>query len=140
MQQRDCADEREVFHVVAARPRAIAQEGELHREGVDDVDGFEEALGILVGVEDTLFLQVALQAAEHFCLALEQVDGFGLLARFVDGQDEAAVEQLFVNIDRRRGEEDHDRAFDVVFLSFHATLFVFARGSDGEFTFGLQEL
>ena len=50
------------------------------------------------------------------------------------------MKEFFVDVDGRRGEEDHDRAFDVIFLGFHAALFVFAGRGNGEFTFGLQEL
>ena len=52
------------------------------------------------------------------------MDGLGLLAAFIDGQDQAAVEQFFVDVDGSGGQKDHGRAFDMVFFGFHASLFI----------------
>ena len=68
------------------------------------------------------------------------MDALGLFFGFIDGEDEAAVHEFFVDVDGSGGEEDHDGTFDVVLLGFHASgLRIFSGGGDGEFAFGLQE-
>ena len=65
----------------------------------------------------------------------------GLGPGFVHCQREASVLQFLVDVDRGSRQEDHDRAFNVVFLRFHAPgMRILAGAGDGEFAFALQEL
>ena len=60
MEEGDAANEGEVFHVVTARSGALAHEGELGSEGVDDVERFEEALRVFEEGELLLGLGLSL--------------------------------------------------------------------------------
>ena len=72
---------------------------------------------------------------------LQAVDAVGLRGRFIDGEREATVLQFLIDVDRGRGQEDHHRPLDMVFLRHHpARVRVFAGGRDGEFAFALQQL
>ena len=53
------------------------------------------------------------QTFDRLRFALDAMDGLRLLAVFIDGQDHAAVQHLFVEIDRRRREEDHHRPIEI---------------------------
>ena len=75
----------------------------------------------------------------RFCAA--GVDRAGLLPSLVDGEDQAPVLQLLVDLGRGGGEEQHHRPLDPVLLGHQASrLRVLARASDRELAFGLQEL
>jgi hypothetical protein len=81
------------------------------------------------------------QSLESLCAALQLVDGARLLAIFVDAQNDAAVEKLFVDFNFCRGEDDHHRPLDVVLLGYQlAGLRIFSRRGDGQLTFRLQKL
>ena len=56
------------------------------------------------------------QPFDRLRLALHAMDGLRLLAVFVDREDHAAVQHLLVEIDGRRGQEDHHRPFDAVLM------------------------
>ena len=69
------------------------------------------------------------------------MDGFGLRALFVDGQHQAAVEQLVVDLGGRGGEEELRGPLDVVLVRHElARLWVFPRRRDGELALRLQQL
>jgi hypothetical protein len=81
------------------------------------------------------------QPFERLRLALHPVDRAGLLAFFIDGEDQTAVQQLLVQLDRRRRQEDHHRAFDAVLVRDMTARFrVFAGRGDGQHALGLQQL
>ena len=64
-----------------------------------------------------------------------------LLAVLVDGEDEAAVQKLFVDDGGRRRQEDLDRPLDAVFLRDEpAGVRVFPRRRDRQLAFRLEEL
>lgn len=115
-------------------------EGEMAGVGVGNFHGFEEPLGVLHGVDDVLALFGGEDAFDGAGFALKGVDALGLGGGFIDGEDEAAVHEFFVDVDGGGGEHDGDGAFDVIFLGFHsAALGVFSGAGDGEFSFGLEE-
>jgi len=52
VQERDGADERQVLDVIAPGARAVVQEGEVACVGVGDEDRLQEALRVLVHLEE----------------------------------------------------------------------------------------
>ena len=81
------------------------------------------------------------QARQGAFGALAGVDGFGLRAAFVHREHDAAVQQLFVDLDGGGGQEDHHRAFDPVLLGDEvAGHGVFAGAGYRQLALGLQEL
>ena len=69
-------------------------------------------------LSDILAVPSSQQALEGLTLSLQSMNGPSLLPIFVYGQDDAAIEQLFVDLDGRGGEKDHHRPFDAIFLGF----------------------
>lgn len=59
------------------------------------------------------FVLLGDEPIERAAEPLLPMDGRGLLASFVHAQDQAAVHQLFVNVDGRGGQERHHRAADL---------------------------
>ncbi|TPW19835.1 MAG: hypothetical protein FD126_2290 [Elusimicrobia bacterium] len=73
--------------------------------------------------------------------ALAGVDGAGLFAFLVDGEDEATVLEFVVDLEGSGGEEDHHGAFDLVLVSDElAGGRILPGGGDGELALGLEEL
>jgi len=66
------------------------------------------------------------------------MDGLCLFALFVDREDQAAIQQLLVQLDRRGRQEDHDRPFNAILMG-HETPGgrVFAGRCDGQHAFAL---
>ena len=141
MQQRDAADERQILHVVAPRPRLAVEEGQLPRVGIDHGDGLQEPLRVAMHGKDRVAVPPLQQPFERLRLALHPMDGLRLLAVFVDREHKAAVQHLLVEIDRRRRQEDHHRPFDAVLMREQpARRRVFAGAGDGQHAFRLQQL
>ena len=139
MEQGDDVDQGEVLLVIAARSGAVGREGEALRELIHDGDRLQEALGVLHERDDLLAALSGLQARERASGALGFLDRFGLLLRFVHAQDETAVHEFFVDVDRGGCECDRGGAFDMVFLGFHpAGLRVLPGARDGELALGLE--
>ena len=137
----DGLDELEVLDVVAPHPRLLVEEGQARGEGVVDEERPEKPLGVAVDLQRLRLAAGGEDAVERRGPPLQLVDAPRLLAALVDGQDEAAVEELLVDLDRRRRQEDHHRPFDAVFLRDEAPgLRVLAGGGDRQLAFGLEEL
>ena len=137
----DGLDELEVLDVVAPHPRLLVEEGEARGVGVVDEEGAEEPLGVPVDLQCLRLATRGQDAVERRGPPLQLVDAPRLLPALVDGQDEAAVEELLVDLDRRRRQEDHHRPFDAVLLRDEPSrLRVLAGGGDRELAFGLEEL
>ena len=66
--------------------------------------------------QDFFALVPGQQAFEGLRLALLLVDRLRLRAVLVHGQHQAAIQKLFVQVYRRRGEEEHHRAFDAILV------------------------
>ena len=111
VKQCDRADQGQVFHVIAARAGLTVQEGQLPGIRIDDKPGFQEALGVAVHFQYLLALFPGKYAFDRLLFALQPVDRLGLAAVFIDRQHQAAVQELFVELDGSRRQEDHDRAF-----------------------------
>ena len=91
--------------------------------------------------QEILLFLLGHQAFERPRLALQGVNAFGLLPRLVHRQHQAPVEELLVYLHRCRRQEQHDRAFHMVFLRLHAARGgILAGAGDGELTFRLQQL
>src|SRR5262249_25962603 len=115
-EERDRFDELQVLRVIAPGARPVVQEGELTDVGVDDVERPEEALRVVVAAMDLDAFLRRPQALQRLRPALQLVDPPRLLASLVDRQDKRAVEELLVDLYRRRRQEDHHRPFDAVLL------------------------
>ena len=138
MKEGNGVDEGEVFFVVASGASSATGEGEVTSVGVGDFPRLQKTLHVLHELEDVFAVFGGEESFGGSGFALELVDALGLRLGFVDGEDEAAVEEFFVDVDRGGGEDDGDGAFDVVLLGFHASgLRVFAGARDSEFAFGL---
>ena len=116
VQQRDGVDQGEILFMIAPGAGLVGEEGQAVGVGVDHGQGAQEALGVLMQGEQAGFVLPGGQPRQGALLALAAVDGFGLLAAFVHREHEAAVHQFLVDLDGRRRQEDHDRAFDAVLL------------------------
>ena len=139
--QRHRVDQGQVLGVVAPRARAGVEKGQRGGVGVDDGQGAQQALGVAVPAEDGLSLLAGQQPGERPALALEPVDRPRLLPGLVDGQDEAPVEQLLVDVDRRGGEKDRHRPLDPVLVGHQAPRGrVLAGRGDRQLALGLEEL
>ena len=66
--------------------------------------------------DDVAPLLAADEAFERLLFPLQSVDRLRLLAVFVDRKHQAAVQQLLVDVDGRRGEKHHHRAFHAVLM------------------------
>ena len=80
VQQSDAADQRKVFHMVAACARAITEERQLLRKRVHNMQRFQESLCISVDAKNAITLNLAFQPVEGFRFALQVVDCLRLLA------------------------------------------------------------
>ena len=79
------------------------------------------------------------QSLQGLPLALELVNGPRLFAVLIHAQHDAAVEQLLVDLDGRRGQEDHHRSLDAVFLGGEpAGVGVLGGAGDHQLAFALQ--
>ncbi|OQC68388.1 MAG: hypothetical protein BWX48_00059 [Verrucomicrobia bacterium ADurb.Bin006] len=140
VKQRDGVHEREIFFVVAPVACARRGEGERGRERIDHGQRRQEPLRVAEFREQVFALLVREQARERAPLALHAMNALGLRRALVHRQRQTAVLQLLVQVNRGRRQEDHHRAFDVIFLRHHfAGRGVFAGAGDGEFAFALQK-
>ena len=81
------------------------------------------------------------QPFERLALPLPRVDGACLLGALVDAEQQATVQQLLVDVDRRRREHQHHRTLHRVLLGREvAGGFVLRRARDAQLAIGLQEL
>ena len=78
--------------------------------GVDHRQRFKETLGVLVELDHRLALVVGEQPVQRLALPLALVDRPGLLALLIHREHDAAVQQLLVHVDRRRGQHDRHGA------------------------------
>ena len=141
VQQRDRVDQRQVLLVIAARARAIVEEGELVRVRIDHRQRPEQPLGVAMQADDVFPGLPREQAFQRAPGALQTVNRLGLLAVLVHREHQAAVEQLLVDLDRGGGQEDHHRTFDPVLLRHQvARGRILAGRCDSELAFGLQQL
>ena len=141
MQQRDRPDQRQVFHVVTPGPGAAIRERQPRRERVHHRQRLEEPLRVLMRLHDPCLLGGGEEAVEGLRGTLPLVDRAGLAPVLVDRQDDAAVQELLVDVDRGGGQEDRRRPRDPVGVGHQPTRgHVLARRGDGQLAFGLQEL
>ena len=116
VQQRDGANQRQIFHVVAPRPGLAVEEGQFPRVRIGYEERLEQPLRVAMDCRIVFAVLPRQQPFERLRLALLFVDGLGLRAVFVHRQHQAAIQQLFVQVYRRGGEEDHHRAFDAILM------------------------
>ena len=91
VQQRDGADERQIFHVIAQRARLAVQEREFSRVRICYEKRFQKPLRVLVHAEDFLALSSCQQPFDGLRFALLFVDRLRLRAAFVHGQHQATI-------------------------------------------------
>ena len=70
-----------------------------------------------MGTQDVFAIFATHEPAERTAVALQLMDAPGLAAFFVDGEHQATVLQLFVDLDGGRRKEDGARAFNDVLVS-----------------------
>lgn len=104
--KRACSSgEGQVFHVVPPRACGVVEERQLVGEGIHHEHGPEQPLCITVELDHVVLVAFRQHAFERVGCPLRLVDGLGLGATFVDRQDQAAVEQLLVDLDGGGGQE-----------------------------------
>ncbi len=91
VQQRDGADERQIFHVIAPRARLAVQERQLGSVGIGHEERLDKPLRVAVDAEDFVALPFCQQPFDGLRLALLFVDGLRLRAAFVHGQHQATI-------------------------------------------------
>ena len=106
VQQRDRSDQRQVLQMVTPGPCAASEKVSRVGERVDHRQRLQRRWASWWTFTRS---RSASQQAGGSAFALAVVDRAGLLAVLVHGQDDAAVEQLLVHVDRRGREEDRDR-------------------------------
>ena len=141
VKERDGVDQRQVLGMVPPGPGPGVEESQGRRVGVDHRERPKQPLGVSVPADDRLPVLAGQEAFERSALPLEAVDRPRLLPGLVDRQDQAAVEELLVDVDGGGGEKDRDRPLDPVLVGHEpAGLRVLARRGDRELAFGLEEL
>ena len=126
--------------MVAPRARAVVEEGQPVGERVDHRERSQQPLRVAMQAQHLAFAFLGDEAVERATEPLLPMDGCGLLAAFVHAQDQAAVHQLFVDVDGRGGQEEHDGSTDLVLLRDQVAGRVGAGARDGQLAFALQEL
>jgi len=91
----------------APRARLVVEERQLVRVRVEDPQRPQEPLRRAMQREHGRARLGGADAAERVARPLLRVDAPRLLARFIDAQHEASVQELFVDVHRRGREEDH---------------------------------
>ena len=140
MQQGYRLDQRDELHVVAACARHGVREAAFLQALDDHIDRAQETLRIAVQAHDLVPPPPRFQPVERLRFALLLMDGLGLLPVLIHRQHETAVHQFLVHLVRRRGQEEHHRAFDCVLVrNVLAAHRVFAGRGDIQLALGLQE-
>ncbi len=118
----------------------VVGEAETVGVGVDDGEGIDEALSVLVELEECGLAGGSEAAFESAGGALEVVDALGLLSGLADGEDEASVLEFLVDIGGGGGEEDHDGSLHLIVVSDEASCSgVLSGGGDAELALALEE-
>ena len=116
MKQSDAADQRQILHVIAPGARLRVEERQLPRVGIGDEDGLQEPLRVAMHGKDGAAVPPLEKPFKRLRLALHAMDGLRLRPVFIDGENKTAIQHLLVEIDGRRRQEDHHRAFDAVLM------------------------
>ena len=141
MQQRNRANKREVLCMVTAHARQPVGELQLMRKGVGHEQRFQQALRVLMKLQNRTPGFAFVQAFDGLRFPLQTVNRLCLLALFVHRQHQAAVQQFFIQVDGRGCQKDHDRAFHAVLMRDQlARCRIFAGGCDRQPAFALQQL
>ena len=142
MQQGDGLDQGQQLRIIAPRPRRrIREVGHLHGMVVCNLDGPEQPLRVAMQPHHLRAVAPRPQSLDGLRFALLLMDRPRLFLLFIHAQHQAAVQQLLVHVLRGRGQEDHHRAFDQVFMRHHLSVHrVFAGRCDLELAFRLQQL
>ena len=141
MQQRNGPDQRQIFAMIAPRAGLVVHERQPLGIRVHHLQRLYEPLRIAVQSEDCRTVFFGGEASQRFLEALARMDGAGLVAALIDGQHQAAVFQLLVEVDRGRRHHQGHRAFDAIFLGDQLSRGgVLARARNGERPLALQQL
>ena len=127
--------------MVPPRAQLGIEEGQIPGIRISDEQRAQKPLRVLVQADDVAPLLAPHQAFQRLLLALQSVDGLRLLALFVDGEHQAAVQQLLIEVDGGGGQEDHDRAFHAVLMRDQlAGGRILSGRRDGQHALALQQL
>ena len=141
VQQGDGVNQRQVFLVVAPVAGAPGGEGQGRGVGIENLHRLQKPLRVAERFQEGLPFLPRHESGQRPPFPLHLVNAPGLLGALVHRQRQASVLQLLVQVNGRGGQEDHDRAFDVVFLRHHfAGGRVLAGAGNGQLAFALQEL
>ena len=141
VQQGDRPDQPQILAMVAPGPGFVVKEGQVFGERVDHLHRPYQPLRIVVELADRCPVLARRQPRQRLLIPLPGMDGAGLVAALVDGQHQAAVGQLLVEVDGGRGQHQRHRPLNLVFLRHQlARHRVFAGGGDGERALALQQL
>ena len=84
-------NETQVLGMITAIAQSIADELQGIDQRVQDLQGSEQALRMAMQGSDGCHLPLPLQSLARLQQTLAHLNGLGLLDRFVDGKDQAAI-------------------------------------------------
>ena len=141
VQQRNRLDQGQELHVIAPGTRAVGGEAHFERVRVGDRKRTQQPLRVAMHGKDVDALLACPESLQRLRLALLLVNRPRLRLVLVHRQHHATVQQLFVDVDGRRGQEDHHRTLDPVFMRAQtARVRVLAGRGDAQLAFRLQQL
>ena len=119
VQQRDGINEREILLVVT--PVASARRGERQawRIRIEHVHRLQQPLRVAKFFQHVLPFRLGDESRQRAPFPLQPVNAPGLLGALIHRQRQAAILQLLIEINRRRRQKNHHRAFDMIFLRHH---------------------
>ncbi len=111
-QERHALDENEVLGMIAPCPCPVIGERQPIRVGIDDDERLEKSLGVPVQLQDAVAFSTRETARQSLPRSLCCMHGSRLRSVLAHRQHNAAVQEFFINVDGRRGQEDGDGAAD----------------------------
>ena len=117
--QRDGVNERQIFFVVAPVARARRGERQARRIRIQHVHRLQQPLRVAKFFQHVLPFRLGDESRQRAPFPLQPMDAPGLLGALVHRQRQTTVLKFFVQVNRRRRQKNHHRAFDVIFLRHH---------------------
>ncbi len=141
VQQRNSVDQRQVLLLIPPQPHARRGERELLGERVHHSKRPQKRLCCTMRGDNGLAARSRQQPLQRPRRPLPRLDRSGLFARLVDRQHQTAIQQLLIDVDRGRRQEQHHRPFHAVFLRDQLTCQrILASAGDRQLALRLQQL